>query len=60
MPDAAREPALKRHSIEDRTDTRPPIYFVHYWSKGPAEKLATRFNAVNGELGKGKGSETRP
>jgi uncharacterized protein DUF1259 len=34
------------------TDTRPPVYFLHYWGTGPAEKLATGFKTVLGELGK--------
>ena len=36
------------------TDTRPTIYFLHYWGTGPAEKLATAFKAAVGELGKVK------
>ena len=36
------------------TDTRPTIYFLHYWGTGPAEKLATAFKAAVGELGKAK------
>jgi uncharacterized protein DUF1259 len=36
------------------TDTRPTIYFLHYWGTGPAEKLATGFKAAIGELGKTK------
>ena len=36
------------------TDTRPTIYFLHYWGTGPAEKLALGFKAALGELGKGK------
>jgi uncharacterized protein DUF1259 len=36
------------------TDTRPTIYFLHYWGTGPAEKLATGFKAALGELGKAK------
>jgi Domain of Unknown Function (DUF1259) len=34
------------------TDTRPTIYFLHYWGTGPAEKLATGFKAAVSELGK--------
>jgi hypothetical protein len=33
------------------TDTRPTIYFLHYWGTGPAVKLATGFKAAVGELG---------
>jgi hypothetical protein len=36
------------------TDTRPSIYFLHYWGTGPAEKLATGFKAALSELGKAK------
>jgi Domain of Unknown Function (DUF1259) len=38
------------------TDTRPTVYFLHYWGTGPAEKLATGFKAALGELGKTKTS----
>jgi hypothetical protein len=34
------------------TGTQPPIYFLHYWGTGPAEKLATGFKAELEELGK--------
>jgi hypothetical protein len=36
------------------TDTRPTIFFLHYWGTGSAEKLATGFKAALGELGKTK------
>jgi len=36
------------------TDTKPAIYFLHYWGTGPAEKLATGFKAALNELAKGK------
>jgi Domain of Unknown Function (DUF1259) len=36
------------------TDTRPAIYFLHYWGTGPAEKLATGFKAALAETGKAK------
>jgi Domain of Unknown Function (DUF1259) len=36
------------------TDTRPTIYFLHYWGTGPADKLATGFKAAVSELGKTK------
>src|SRR5438876_3673799 len=42
--------AIHHHMI----DTRPTIYFLHYWGTGPAEKLATGFKAALGELGKAK------
>lgn len=34
------------------TDTQPPVFFLHYWGTGPAEKLATGFKAALDELGK--------
>jgi hypothetical protein len=34
------------------TDTRPTIFFLHYWGTGPADKLAAAFKAALGELGK--------
>ena len=36
------------------TDTRPTIFFLHYWGTGPADKLARGFKAALGELGKSK------
>ena len=30
----------------------PPVYFLHYWGTGPAEKLAGGFKAALNELGK--------
>lgn len=39
-------------------DTRPTIYFLHYWGTGPADKLATGFKAAVAELGKSKASST--
>ena len=38
------------------TADRPMVIFLHYWGTGPAEKLATGFNAALSELGK---KETR-
>jgi len=40
------------------TDTRPTIYFLHYWGTGPADKLAAGFKAALGELGKTKTATT--
>jgi len=34
------------------TDTRPAVYFLHYWGTGPTDKLATAFKAALAELGK--------
>jgi len=35
------------------TSEQPMVIFLHYWGKGPAEKLANAFKAALGELGKG-------
>jgi hypothetical protein len=35
------------------TGDRPLVIFLHYWGRGPAEKLATAFKAALDELGKG-------
>jgi len=35
------------------TGEQPMVIFLHYWGRGPAEKLANAFNAALGELGKG-------
>jgi len=40
--------AMHHHML----DTRPTIYFLHYWGTGPADQLATAFKAAVGELGK--------
>jgi hypothetical protein len=43
------------------TDTRPAIYFLHYWGTGPADRLATGFKAAVSELGKAKSTTaTKP
>lgn len=34
------------------TGEQPMVIFLHYWGRGPAEKLATAFKATLGELGK--------
>src|SRR5437899_4471265 len=34
-------------------NSRPVIIFLHYWGRGPADKLATGFKAGLDELGKG-------
>src|SRR5438034_2557708 len=41
--------AIHHHMI----GTSPAIIFLHYWGKGPAEKLATGFRAALDQLGKG-------
>jgi hypothetical protein len=40
--------AIHNHMIE----ARPVVIFLHYWGRGPAEKLATSFKAALDELGK--------
>ena len=35
------------------TEERPLVIFLHYWGRGPAEKLANAFKSALGELGKG-------
>jgi hypothetical protein len=42
--------AIHHHMI----NSRPVIIFLHYWGRGPAEKLATGFKAALDELGKAK------
>jgi len=41
--------AIHHHMV----DTRPTVYFLHYWGTGPAERLATGFKAALNDLGKG-------
>lgn len=41
--------AIHHHMI----NSRPVIIFLHYWGRGPAEKLASGFKAALDELGKG-------
>ncbi len=40
--------AIHHHMIE----SRPVVIFLHYWGKGPAEKLATGFRAALDQLGR--------
>ncbi len=40
--------AIHQHMI----DSQPRIIFLHYWGKGPADKLATGFRAALDQLGK--------
>ena len=48
---------LRKHGISvvaihhHMTGTRPTVIFLHYWGKGPAEKLATAFKAALDQLG---------
>jgi len=41
--------AIHHHMI----NSKPTIIFLHYWGKGPADKLAMGFKAALDELGKG-------
>jgi hypothetical protein len=40
------------------TEEQPLVIFLHYWGRGPAEKLAIGFTAALGELGKGAPAHT--
>jgi hypothetical protein len=40
--------AIHQHMTGDR----PVVIFLHYWGRGPAEKLAAGFRAALDELGK--------
>lgn len=50
--------ALRSHGLsvvaihQHMTDTRPMIFFLHYWGKGSAADLATGFRAALDQLGK--------
>jgi hypothetical protein len=46
--------AIHHHMV----DTRPTVYFLHYWGTGPADKLATGFKAALSELGKSRTTST--
>jgi hypothetical protein len=54
--------ALRSHGLDvvaihhHMTNTQPTVFFLHYWGKGPADKLAGGFKAALDELGKGKPS----
>jgi hypothetical protein len=41
------------------TSTDPEVYFLHYWGKGPAQKLAAGVKAGVDQLGKGRASAAR-
>lgn len=49
---------LRRHDLEvvaihqHMIDVQPMIIFLHYWGKGPADRLASGFRAALDELGK--------
>src|SRR5712691_6446800 len=38
------------------TEEKPMVIFLHYWGRGPADKLASAFKAALGELGMGTAS----
>ena len=50
--------ALRTHGIEivaihhHMTATEPTVYFLHYWGRGPAQKLATGVRAAVDQTGK--------
>jgi uncharacterized protein DUF1259 len=52
--------ALRAHGLEvvaihhHMINSHPMIIFLHYWGRGPADKLAGGFKAALDELGKGK------
>lgn len=56
--------ALRKHGLDvvaihhHMTGVRPMIIFLHYWGRGPAEKLAEGFKAALDELGKPKAAKT--
>src|SRR5437588_4451419 len=51
--------ALRKYGLDvvaihhHMTGDRPMVIFLHYWGRGPAEKLAGGFKAALDELGKG-------
>jgi Domain of Unknown Function (DUF1259) len=51
--------ALRSHGLDvvaihhHMLNTKPEIIFLHYWGRGPADKLATGFKSAVDELGKG-------
>ena len=47
--------AIHHHMI----NSRPMIIFLHYWGRGPVDKLATGFKAAVDELGKGKSNKNK-
>ncbi len=58
--------ALRKHGLEvvaihhHMTTARPMIIFLHYWGKGPAEKLAGGFKAALNKLGRASGTAEAP
>src|SRR5260370_19526574 len=57
---------LRKHGINvvaihhHMTGTRPTIIFLHYWRKGPAEKLAIAFKAALDQLGENPPPPNQP
>src|SRR2546428_6314262 len=57
--------ALRSHGLDvvaihhHMTNSRPVIIFLHYWGRGPADKLATGFKAGLDELGKGNKNKNK-
>lgn len=57
--------ALRSHGLNvvaihhHMTTVHPVVIFLHYWGRGPAEKLATGFRAALDELGKGAKSSKK-
>jgi hypothetical protein len=51
--------ALRSHNVSvvaihnHMLSGEPPIYFLHYWGRGPADQLASGFRAALDQLGKG-------
>jgi len=45
--------AIHHHMV----GTSPDVYFLHYWGKGPAQKLATGVKAALDQLGKKAGAK---
>jgi hypothetical protein len=51
--------ALRKNNIDvvaihhHMTEEKPMVIFLHYWGRGPADKLATSVKAAFDELGKG-------
>ena len=49
---------LRKHGLDvvaihhHMTEEKPMVIFLHYWGRGPADKLATAFKTALGELGK--------
>ncbi len=57
--------ALRNHGLEvvaihhHMIEARPMIIFLHYWGRGPADRLATGFKAALDQLGKRRSAASR-